>query len=294
MPFATTDDGVRLYFEETGSGQPVIFVHEFAGDLRSYEPQMRHFGKRYRAIAFNARGFPPSDVPEQVSRYSQARAADDILAVLDHIGERQAHIVGLSMGGFATLHFGFRHPERALSLCIGGCGYGAELDKRETFRAEADVIASLIRREGMAAFAERYAYGPTRVQYENKDPRGHAEFKAMLAEHSAVGSVNTQQGVQKERPSLYTLVAEMKRITVPTLIITGDEDWPCLLPGVLMKQSIPSAALAVLPNSGHAINIEEPDEYNRIVGNFLSQVESGRWPLRDPRAVSASITGMKD
>ena len=294
MPYATTDDGVRLYFEETGSGHPVILVHEFAGDLRSYEPQMRHFGKRFRTIAYNARGFPPSDVPEQVSSYSQNRAADDILAVLDHIGVPVAHIVGLSMGGFATLHFGIRHPTRALSLCIGGCGYGAELDKRETFRAEADVIANTIRKEGMPAFAERYAYGPTRVQYENKDPRGHAEFKTMLAGHSAVGSANTQQGVQKERPSLYTLVEEMKRITVPTLIITGDEDWPCLLPGILMKQSIPSAALAVMPNCGHAINIEEPDEYNRIVGEFLSQVESGRWPQRDPRAVSASITGMKD
>jgi pimeloyl-ACP methyl ester carboxylesterase len=167
MPYATTDDGVRLHFEETGSGHPVILVHEFAGDARSWEPQMRHFGKRYRAIAFNARGFPPSDVPEHVSSYSQARAADDILAVLDHIGERQAHIIGLSMGGFATLHFGLRHPQRALSLCIGGCGYGAEPDKRDTFRAEADVIAGTIRTEGMPAFAERYAYGPTRVQYEN-------------------------------------------------------------------------------------------------------------------------------
>ena len=251
MPYATTDDGVRLYFEETGTGNPVILVHEFAGDLRSYEPQMRHFGKRYRAIAFNARGFPPSDVPEHVSSYSQARAADDILAVLDHIGERQAHIIGLSMGGFATLHFGLRHPQRALSLCIGGCGYGAELDKRDSFRAEADVIAG-------------------------------------------VGSANTQQGVQKERPSLYTLVDEMQRIDVPTLIITGDEDWPCLLPGILMKQSIPTAALVVMPNAGHAINIEEPGEYNRIVGDFLAQVESGRWPSRDPRAVSTSITGMKD
>jgi pimeloyl-ACP methyl ester carboxylesterase len=292
MPYAMTDDGVRLYFEETGAGHPVILVHEFAGDLRSYEPQMRHFGKRYRTIAFNARGFPPSDVPEHVSSYSQAHAADDILAVLDHIGERQAHIIGLSMGGFATLHFGLRHPQRALSLCIAGCGYGAELDKRDTFRAEADLIAGIIRTGGMPAFAERYAYGPTRVQFENKDPRGHAEFKRMLSEHSPVGSANTQQGVQKERPSLYTLVEEMRRINMPTLIITGDEDWPCLLPGILMKQSIPTAALAVMPNAGHAINIEDPDEYNRIVGDFLAQVESGRWPSRDPRAVSNSITGM--
>jgi pimeloyl-ACP methyl ester carboxylesterase len=293
MPYATTDDGVRLYFEETGSGRPLILVHEFAGDLRSYEAQLRYFGKRYRTIAFNARGFPPSDVPEDVSAYSQTRAADDILAVLDHIGEQQAHIVGLSMGGFAVLHFGLRHRHRARSLCIGGCGYGAELDKRETFRAEADVIANTIREGGMPAFAERYAYGPTRVQHENKDPRGHAEFKAMLAEHSAVGSANTQLGVQKERPSLYALADDMRAIDVPTMIITGDEDWPCLLPGILMKQSIPTSALVVMPNCGHAINIEEPEEYNRIVGGFLSQVDGGRWPTRDPRALSTSITGMK-
>ena len=293
MPYATTDDGVRLYYEETGSGRPLLLVHEFAGDLRSFEPQMRHFGKRYRTIAFNARGFPPSDVPDQPSSYSQARAADDIRSVLDGIGEERAHIVGLSMGGFATLHFGLRHHDRALSLCVGGCGYGAERDKRDAFRAEADVIAGAIRTSGMQAFAERYAFGPTRVQFENKDPRGFAEFKLMLSEHSAIGSANTQRGVQKERPSLYDLVEEMRRITVPTLIITGDEDWPCLLPGILMKQTIPSAALAVIPNSGHAINIEEPDEYNRIVGDFLAQVESGRWPMRDPRAVSTSITGMR-
>jgi pimeloyl-ACP methyl ester carboxylesterase len=294
VPYVTTDDGVQLYFEEAGTGHPLILVHEFAGDMRSFEPQMRHFGKRYRTIAYNARGFPPSDVPEKVSSYSQARAADDILAVLDHIGEKRAHVVGLSMGGFATLHFGLRHHDRALSLCIGGCGYGAELEKRDSFRAEADLIAKMLLTGDMKAFAERYSLGPTRVQFQNKDPRGFAEFKKMLAEHSGLGSANTQLGVQKERPSLYSLVEEMKRITVPTLIITGDEDWPCLLPGLLMKQSISSAALSVMPNAGHAINIEEPDEYNRIVGDFLSQVESGRWPIRDPRAVSTSITGIKD
>jgi pimeloyl-ACP methyl ester carboxylesterase len=293
MPYATTDDGVRLYFEETGKGRPLIFVHEFAGDMRSFEPQMRHFGKRYRTIAFNARGFPPSDVPEQASSYSQARAADDILSILDHVGEKQAHIVGLSMGGFATLHFGMRHHDRASSLCIGGCGYGAEPEKRDGFKAEADLIAKTLLTGDMPAFAEKYAYGPTRVQFENKDPRGFAEFKTMLGEHSALGSANTQTGVQKERPSLFTLVDEMKRITIPTLIITGDEDWPCLLPGILMKQNISSAALSVMPNAGHTINIEEPDEYNRIVGDFLNHVESGRWPMRDPRAVSTSITGMK-
>jgi pimeloyl-ACP methyl ester carboxylesterase len=293
MPFATTDDGVRLHYEESGTGTPVIFVHEFAGDHRAWEPQMRHFGQRYRAITFAARGYPPSDVPAEVSKYSQTRAADDIGSVLDHLGIARAHIVGLSMGGFAVLHFGFRHAARALSLCVAGCGYGAEKGQREKFHAEADAIAAFLDQQGIEAFAEKYAYGPTRVQFENKDPRGFAEFKQQLGEHSALGARNTQLGVQRERPSLYDLTEDMKALTVPILILTGDEDWPCLQPALLMKQTIPSAALSVMPNCGHTINIEDPDQFNRIVGDFIVQVDAGRWPQRDPRAVTGSITGMK-
>ena len=293
MPNAKTDDGVNLYYEETGSGTPVIFVHEFAGDYHSWEPQVRHFCRRYRVITYNARGYPPSSVPEDVSAYSQNRAADDIKSVLDHLRIDLAHVVGLSMGGFATLHFGFRHPSRALSLCVAGCGYGAEPGQRELFRAEAVAVAEFIKTQGMVAFAEKYAYGPTRVQYENKDPRGFAAFKKMLSEHSVLGSANTQLGCQRERPSLYDLVDQMKALTVPTLVLTGDEDWPCLTPSILMKQSIPSAALAVMPNCGHGINVEDPDEFNHLVGNFITHVDSGRWPMRDPRAISASIMGMR-
>ena len=293
MSYTITEDGIRLYCEETGTGMAVIFVHEFAGDLRSWEPQLRHFGRRYRCVAFNARGYPPSDVPESPAAYSQTLAADDIKAVLDHLAIDKAHIVGLSMGAFAALHFGFRHPHRALSLCVAGCGYGAEPEQRARFRAEAEEIAGFIKSAQMPAFAEKYAYGPTRVQFENKDPRGFAEFKRMLAEHSALGSANTQLGVQRERPSLFDLVEDMKRITVPTLVLSGDEDWPCLLPGILMKKSIPSAALSVMPNCGHAINLEAPDEFNRILGEFVAQADSGRWPMRDPRSTGASITGMK-
>ncbi len=293
MPHATADDGVKLYYEQTGAGMPVIFVHEFAGDLRSWEPQMRHFGQRYRAICYNARGYPPSDVPESVAAYSQNRAADDIASVLDHLNIGQAHIVGLSMGGFATLHFGFRHASRARSLTVAGCGYGADPATSEGFRAEGANTVAFIRESGMQAFADRYAFGPTRVQFQNKDPRGFAEFQRQLAEHSALGAANTQLGVQRERPSLWDLQAEMQSLRVPTLILTGDEDWPCLAPGVLMKQTIPSSALAVMPNCGHGINLEDPDQFNRIVGDFLAQVDAGRWPMRDPRAMAASITGMR-
>lgn len=292
MPRITIDDGVELHVEETGSGSPVIFVHEFAGDHRSWEPQMRYFARRHRSIAYAARGWPPSDVPEELEKYSQARACDDIRAVLDALDIDKAHVVGLSMGGFATLHFGITYPDRALSLTVAGCGYGAEKHEREKFRAETVVIADLLEKEGMAAFAEAYAYGPTRVQYENKDPRGFAEFKAQLAEHSNIGSARTQVGVQRERPSLFDLEDKLRGLNVPTLIVSGDEDWPCLLPGIYMKQCIATAGLLIVPNTGHTVNLEEPALFNQGVADFIAAVEAGRWPRRDPRAVSESITGM--
>src|SRR3954466_15598715 len=231
MPKLTTDDGVQLYYEEAGAGTPVVFVHEFGGDHRSWEPQVRYFSRRYRCITYNARGYPPSDVPDDVARYSQERARDDIRAVLDALKIDKAHIVGLSMGGFATVHFGFTYPQRARSLVIGGCGYGAEPGKREQFQRESEVVAGRFERD-FANTVAAYALGPTRVQYQNKDPRGWREFADQLAQHSNVGSAMTLRGVQSRRPSLYDLVEEMKKITAPTLIMTGDEDWPCLEPGI--------------------------------------------------------------
>lgn len=292
MAHLTTDDGVKLYYEETGSGRPLVFVHEFAGDIRSYEPQVRYFSRRYRCIVYNARGYPPSDVPEDFEHYSQQRACDDIRAVLDALKIKKAHIVGISMGGFAVLHFGFAYPDRADSLVVAGCGYGAEPGKRQQFHDETARTAAQIAAKGMPEVAKTYGAGPTRVQYANKDPRGYAEFMAQLSEHSTLGSANTMRGVQARRPSLYDLVDKMKTLEVPTLVATGDEDDPCLEPGLLMKRHIPTAALVVLPNTGHALNLEEPDLFNRACDDFFHQVEAGRWPRRDPRANTGSILGM--
>lgn len=293
MPHLTTDDGVRLYYEETGSGTPVVFVHEFAGDFRSYEPQVRYFCRRYRCIAYNARGYPPSDVPSEVSRYSQDRARDDIRAVLDALKIDKAHVVGISMGGFASLHFGIHYPKRALSIVVAGCGYGAEPDKRQQFQKEAETTAANLQAKGMAEVAPSYALGPTRVQFQNKDPRGWAEFAKQLGEHSTTGSANTLLGVQRHRPSLYDLKDALADMTVPTLIMTGDEDWPCLEPSLYLKRTIPTAALVIFPNTGHTLNIEEPALFNRICDDLFHQVESGRWPQRDPRAMATTILGLR-
>jgi pimeloyl-ACP methyl ester carboxylesterase len=291
MPTLTTDDGVRLHYEEAGSGVPLVFVHEFAGDLRSWELQMQHFSRLYRCIAYNARGYPPSEVPQPAERYSQDRARDDIRAVLDALEIDQAHVVGLSMGAFATLHFGMRYPERALSLTIAGGGYGAHPAQYEKFQGDSKANAQLIRDKGMAHFAATYGHGPTRVQLKNKDPRGFAHYAQLLAGHSTEGSANTMLGYQARRPSLYALTEEMKRIPVPTLILAGDEEEPCLEACLLMKRCIPKAGLAVLPKSGHAINLEEPALFNRLLEDFLHQVQAGRWSERDPHAAPPSIWG---
>lgn len=292
MAYATASDGTRLYYEEAGSGTPILFVHEFAGDYRSWEPQIRHFARRYRCIVYNARGYPPSDVPPDVSAYSQQQAVEDAVAVLDAAGIERAHVVGLSMGGFCTLHLGLRHPERALSLVVAGCGYGAQPEKQEGFRAESAAIADLIEAQGMPAFADRYAVGPARVQLQNKDPRGWDEFRRMLAEHSTTGSANTMRGVQRGRPSLYALTDQIAALRVATLIMTGDEDEGCLEPDLMLKRTIPASGLVILPKTGHTLNLEEPALFNQAVLDFITAVEAGAWGERDPRARSASTTGI--
>jgi len=195
------------------------------------------------------------------------------------------------MGGFATLHFGFTYPGRARSLVVAGCGYGAEPDKRQQFADEAEAAAATFLSLGMEKAADGYALGPTRVQYQNKDPRGWKEFRDQFAEHSTEGAAGTMRGVQKRRPSLFDLVDKMKTITAPTLIMTGDEDWPCLDPALLMKRMVPTSALVVMPNAGHAINIEEPAAFNQHLADFFHTVDVDAWPKRDPRALAKGILG---
>ena len=280
MPTLTTDDDVELYFEDTGSGTPIVFVHEFGGDQRSWESQVRHFARRYRCITYNARGYPPSAVPEEPQRYSQQRARDDIGCVLDALSIDRAHVVGLSMGAFATLHFGKAYPSRPLSLVVAGCGYGAHPDQHAQFQLDFEALAQTMLEKGMQHAAETYCYGPARIQLRDKDPDGFAEFIRQFAEHSALGSANTLRGYQAQRPSLYDLTAEMQAITAPLLIVAGDEDEPTLEPSLLMKRTIASAALAVLPKCGHALNLEEPALFNRLLEDFFHTAESGRWVTR--------------
>jgi pimeloyl-ACP methyl ester carboxylesterase len=281
-------NGITLYYEVTGSGYPLLFSHEFAGDFRSWESQVRYFSRRYQVITYNARGYPPSDVPQDVSAYSQAQAMEDIVGLMRYLQIPQAHLVGLSMGGYAVLHFGLQHADMARSLVVAGCGYGSVAGQREKFHQDTAQVAQRLEREGMRTVAAVYAGGPTRVQFADKDPRGWREFADQLAGHSALGAALTMRGVQGQRPSVYELEAQMRQLHVPTLIVTGDEDEPCLEPALFMKRTIPTAGLVVLPKSGHTINLEEPETFNRMLSDFLTAVEAGKWGVRNPASLSQS------
>lgn len=286
MPRASIN-GVHLFYEETGQGVPLVFVHEFAGDGRSWLPQVRFFGRRYRTVTYNARGYPPSDVPEAPAAYSQGHAVDDIKGLLDHLDIPEAHVCGLSMGGYAALLFGLTYPDRARSLVVAGCGYGSGGD-RTGFRDDAARVARRLEEEGMEAVADTYSRGPARVQFMDKDPVGWQEFRDRLGAGSARGHALTLRGVQMTRPSVFDLGPRLDRLLVPTLIVTGDEDEPCLEPGIFMKRKIPAGGLVVIPKSGHTINLEEPDAFNRAVLDFLTAVDSGRWPRRNPASQTVS------
>lgn len=294
MPYADSG-GVRLYYEDAGAGIPIVFVHEFADDLLSWESQIRYFSRRYRCIAFNARGYPPSDVPEDQALYSQDHATDDIAAVLRAADADRAHVVGMSMGGFAALHFGLRYAAMARSLTVAACGYGAARDQREQYAADSETLAAEYEKTGAETMAQMYAGGAYRLQFREKDPRGWAEFRDTLAKHSARGAALTMRGVQKLRPSLYDLEDRLREMKVPTLIVNGDEDDWCLEPGLFLKRTIPAAGLWVVPRTGHTINLEEPGMFNAVLSEFFAMVEAGRWTEKRPYAgASALLSGLKD
>jgi len=286
MPYAVAPDIVRLYYEEVGQGTPILFVHEFASDHRGWEPQMREFGKRYRCIAYSARGYTPSDVPAEKNAYTYQHVMRDCVAVLDHLRIERAHIVGLSMGGYTTLQVALNHPTRVRSMTLAGTGSGSERWYTADFHKRSRELGDQFEREGSAAVARTYGRGPSRIPFEIKDARGFAEFSKQLSEHDAKGSANMSRGFQGTRPSLYDFESEIHALTIPTLIVVGDEDERCIEPSLFLKAAIAASGLVVFPKTGHLVNLEEPDLFNHVVGDFLSRVDAGRWLPRDRRSIA--------
>ena len=285
MPYAVTSDKVRLYYEEAGSGTPIIFLHEFAADHTNWEPQMRYFSRGHRCIAYSARGYSPSDVPPSPEAYSYKHFYTDALAVLDHLGIDKAHLVGLSMGSYSSLQIGLNAPQRARSMTLAGVGSGSNLANLDAFRKQCMANAEQFEGIGSVEVAKVTREAPGRIPFLVKDPRGHADFYAALARHDAKGSANTMRGFQGGRPSIYTLTEAIAKVPTPALIICGDEDDACVEPSLFLKKHLPAAGLTLFPKSGHVLNLEEPALFNEMVERFIALVEANRWNPRDPRSV---------
>jgi pimeloyl-ACP methyl ester carboxylesterase len=284
MPHITARDGVRLYYEEAGSGTPVVFVHEYAGDWRTWEAQMRFFSRAHRCVTYSQRGYPPSDVPSDAAQYGQDIARDDVLALMDALKIDKAHVVGHSMGGYTALHVGIKAPKRCLSVVAAGCGWGSTPDakQREAMKALAAETGKMFREEGIAAAAAKYADAPMRQAQKHKDPRGYAEFARMLAEHSAEGHAQTMFNLQLKRPTLWEMETDLRKFSVPLLVIVGDEDEPCLDGSLFLKRIAPTAGLLVVPRTGHNVPTEEPAAFNAALADLFASAEAGRWLAHKP------------
>src|SRR6185437_7738592 len=291
MPFLTTSDRVRLHYEATGDGPALVFVHEFGGNGRSWSGQVAHFAPRYRCVTYDARGYPPSDVPADPSSYSLSRATDDLHELLDELGIDRAHLVGLSMGSFTVVHTALRWPARVASMVVAGSGYGSHPGVTERFRAEMARNAAAIRERGMGWFAESWGRGPTRIQLEHKQPDLFRAHLADLAGHSAVGAANTIGEIQGKRPSYFDITDELRGLRTPTLIVTGDEDDLSLEASILLKRCISPSGLAVIPKTGHLVNLEDPASFNALVEEFLDAARDGTWTDRRDDAAPPSIWG---
>jgi pimeloyl-ACP methyl ester carboxylesterase len=279
----TVSRGAKIYFEEVGSGTPILCLHEYAGDYRSWRDFVRYFSRGYRCITMSARGYPPSDVPEKDADYGQELANLDALAVLDHLGIQKAHVVGHSMGAFTSLQLCIRAPERLISAIPTGAGSGSLLATQAEFRAESKATSDVMERSTRID-AEGMGESATRIQLKVKDPIGWQEMVDNLASHPPAGSARVLRNVQGKRPSLYEQEAELSRVKTPVLLIVGDEDEPCLDVNLFMKRIMMSAQLAMLPGTGHALTLEEPALLHLLMERFLASVDRGTWRPRHPKA----------
>ena len=274
MP-VTRVNGVDLYWEETGQGAPLVWLHEYGGDMRSWEPQVRHFSRRYRVITYNHRGYPPSTILTSAGDYSEDLLVEDLHQLLGHLGLGPVHLGGCSMGANVARDFAITHEEMTRSLILVGAGAGSV--NRQQFLMAQEAIAADLEREGIATLVRTLATLPSRASFKEKDPRGFAEFLRHIADHDARACAHLAREVLCKRKTVGELEPRLQALLVPTLIVAGDRDEPCVEPSIMMRRFIRHAGLVLLPGCGHTPNSEEPGLFNLHVAEFLAAVEAGRW-----------------
>jgi len=273
VPFVTHDD-VKLSVEIAGRGPPIVFAHESAADQRQWSEQVAALSDRFLCITYNARGYPPSDVPIDDPAYGYEQAWRDLACVVEQAANGPAHVVGLSMGAYAGLMLGLHRPELVRSLFLAGCGTGSTRGANVPLRDAMHALAMTFETQGIEAGARQIALPANRTGFQERDPIRWQSWYDDLATHSAEGMARTFRNYQGDRPSLYEFEDGLREMHVPTLLATGDEDEGCHEVNGFLVQTLPDARLEVFQQCGHAINLEAPARFNRMVADFVTAREA--------------------
>ena len=276
MPEFQSADGLTLYYEDTGAGAPILFVHEFGGDYRSWHLQVPVLSQSFRCLTYSARGFHPSAVPEDRARYGQVFSTGDALALLDHLGIERAHLVGTSMGSFTSLDFALTHPDRVLSVTLVGNSSGPRDEaERANYRKTwiGDETALREARGGQGA-VEVLEEDPAYQSFQKNDPENWAIYADNLRGQSPEGAVHVLSTVHWNRRSLFEDRERLKAFDKPVMLVTGDEDYYLVgETNAFLEDILPMATWHRFPGTGHLVNIEREAEFNRLLAEFVTSAD---------------------
>ena len=244
-------DGVRIYFEERGSGPAVLLSHGYSASARMWSGQMSALSDRFHMISWDMRGHDRSDSPDNPAAYSHDATVKDIAAILDECGAKRAVIGGLSLGGFMSLAFHRAHPERTIALMLFDTGPGYKKDRpRAEWNKMADGMARTLEKKGLTG--------------------AMAGAEVTLAQHrSAQGLAHAARGMLTQTDG--AVIEGLPEIKVPTLVLVGENDKQFLPSADYMAAKIPGAERVTLANAGHAANIDQPKAFNTAVRAFLDR-----------------------
>jgi len=280
-------NGVSLYYEVAGHGSPLVLAHGFACGLRMWDPQVKALARSWRVVTYDLRGHGISGAPADAAAYSQPISVADLRALLEHLEIRRAAVGGLSMGGNIALNFALAHPEMVTALVVADTGAGS--DETADWVATAHAFADALERDGLETFADAALSNPLFARYAAQGPAAERFIRACLMTHRARGLAHTAREVLAKRPTIYSLAPRLRDLSVPTLLIVGEQDEPCVKVHRFIADTIPGARHVVIPGVGHLTNLEAPDAFNRAVSTFLREAarRATRATTRRPRSGAA-------
>lgn len=243
-------NGIEIEYEVTGNGPTLVLSHGYGSTRHMWDGQ-HHAFPGWRVVSWDMRGHGQTDSPVDPKAYSAALTVADMRALLEHVGVERAVIGGLSLGGYVSLAFALAHPAmtRALVICDSGPGY-RNAEARAGWNQRAFERAANLEGQGLDALTRR------------------SRETQQAVHRSAQGLAHAARGMLAQENS--QVIDGLAGLRVPTLVIVGDQDQPFVAPSEYMAKKIPGARLAVIPGAGHSSNLDQPEIFNRVLGEFLA------------------------